>query len=80
MAKEAVTWVAYCLEEKREIERAPNGEWVEAAGRVHARNTGHKVIVGFVLEPGKHWVQEPIRRRGKAEPIYPHVPKRTVRD
>lgn len=46
-----VTWVAYCPTCKDELDRAPNGVLVEAVANRHADSTGHRVILGFFLEP-----------------------------
>lgn len=38
-------WIAYCTV-CGELDRGPNGQWMEATARVHRRDTGHMTIVG----------------------------------
>jgi hypothetical protein len=51
MNEKKLEWVAYCFECNRELDRTPNGVWVEAAARIHRRgNPGHRVMVGYEVE------------------------------
>ncbi|MCL8208644.1 MAG: hypothetical protein K6V97_11315 [Actinomycetia bacterium] len=45
-ARAAQTWVAVCVVDGV-VEQAANGPWVEAVARAHARDTGHRVVVGY---------------------------------
>ena len=44
-------WVAYCVPCGREIYRAPNGGFVQAAAEKHYKETEHPVLVGFEVGP-----------------------------
>lgn len=60
-------WVAYCVVCGKEIYRAPNGGFVEAAAKRHVKETEHApVIVGY--EVNKTWslVKEPTEKEAKA--------------
>jgi len=48
-------WVAYCKTCKEEIDRAPNGSFVEAAAYRHLVETNgfHDVMVGYDLSLGQ---------------------------
>lgn len=46
-----VTWVAYCPICKEELDQAPNGALMEAVAKAHADGTGHRVILGFFVDP-----------------------------
>jgi hypothetical protein len=50
MKNEISEWVAYCVDGCREVYRAPNGGFVQAAAEKHSREEGHKVIVGFEVD------------------------------
>lgn len=39
-------WIAYC-KKCGEIDKAPNGNWIEAVAKHHARKSGHSVLVGY---------------------------------
>lgn len=56
MSNKKLEWVAYCFVCKKEIDRAPNGVWVEAAAKIHSRDSlgNHKVVVGYEVE----WVEK----------------------
>jgi len=39
-------WIAYCTT-CGELDRGPNGTWMEATARVHRRDTGHMTMIGY---------------------------------
>jgi hypothetical protein len=44
-------WIAYCKDCQKEIDRAPNGIFVECAGKRHIReNNDHKIIIGYEIK------------------------------
>ena len=51
-----MTWIAYCFECRKEIDRALNGQMVEAQAQIHNETTGHLVIVGY--EVNKRLMEE----------------------
>ncbi len=42
-------WVAFCTVCHVGIGRAKSGTWVEARARLHAKETGHTVIIGLEI-------------------------------
>lgn len=46
-----VTWVAYCPTCKEELDQARNGALMEAVANMHADAKGHRVILGFFVDP-----------------------------
>jgi hypothetical protein len=49
--KQQVLYTAYCPACEKHIDTAPNGPMVEAAARLHVRETEHTVIVGTSFAP-----------------------------
>lgn len=52
-------WTAYCTTCKQTLYEVPNGNMVEAAGKIHAKETGHDVIVGLRVAVETEAVQAP---------------------
>lgn len=45
-----LVWTVYCFDCEKVIDKAVNGALMEAAAKIHAYKTGHRVILGNVFK------------------------------
>ena len=44
-----IIWEAYCKDCNKTLEACPNGEFTTAAGKRHEVETGHNIMIGYLL-------------------------------